>query len=378
MEDNPACANRDIGIPFVPLLAGLTLWPLLKIAGEYIVSRVNPQFFDELKLDVRKRYDLYFGTWLGSIFKVVSITACAAAVITTPAETDIMGLVRPLNQAEQWCWGCRTVIYIQEIPHITSIPELVIHHILSIVAMIAMLVFNMPRRQMYLAWGSLLSEFISNARRLIKMHGRLTPRLSWWLTTLNVAAILLFRVTSIFVALLWALNSGISSIYLIVDVGAWSIYFVYMIKVSAGELARAGLLTVDSGRPAKLIVYNKWHVDMFGIIMGLGLVLTKVLFLMVYEATAERLSSVTEIHSIAWAVLQAVAAGLVGAYITAPILRLTITTSDPGQKPSKLCLHGGFLFAAVALLSSPTMAGSVDKQALVACMAVSFPLMNAI
>ena len=177
----PTCTttSQTPDVPFTPFLMGLTAWSLLKFTLEFIVRRINPQFLEDLKMGARRNYDLYFGTWLGSLFKIVSITACTASLFTTSADTDIVGLVRPLNTAEQWCWGCRAIIYTQEIPHIASIPELVIHLILSIGAMVAILAFNIPRRQLYLAWAGLFSEFVSNARRLFKMHGKLSPRLSW-------------------------------------------------------------------------------------------------------------------------------------------------------------------------------------------------------
>ncbi|KAK0629068.1 hypothetical protein B0T17DRAFT_463119, partial [Bombardia bombarda] len=384
MESQATCSsiNNPITgpeVPFVPLLAGLTAWPVLRYVLEYVVRRVNPQLYEDLKMEPRKRYDLYFGTWLGSIFKVVSITACTAALFTTPAQTDIAGLVRPLNAAEQWCWGCRAVIYIQELPHISSIPELIIHHILSIVAMIGLLAFNMPRRQMYLAWASLVNEFVSNGRRLLKMHGRLTPRLAWWMTLINVSSLIIFRVTGCFVAVVWTLQGGSRGVALYVNTAAFLIYFIYMLRVSAGELSRAKLLAIDTDKPAKLVIAETWTVDLFGIVMGAALVSVELSALLIYEAAStERLVSEAEVYSIAWVSLQAVLIGLVGAYISAPILRWLVTKHDNERKTQRLSMHGGFLFAAATLLLSPTTADSVDKRTLLECMALSFPLLDAI
>ncbi|KAM7216142.1 hypothetical protein V8F06_008442 [Rhypophila decipiens] len=299
-------------VPFVSFLAGLTAWALLQVSLEFMVQRVNPEFFDHLKTDVRRRYNVYFSTWLGTMFKVVSITACTASLFTVPAETDIAGLVRPLSTAEQWCWGCRAIIYIPELPHIASIPELVIHHILSIGAMISILAFNIPRRQMYVAWAGLWSEFVSNARRLLKMHGKLSQRLSWWLGTANVLLIVAFRVTGCFVAIVWTLQSGTRGMPLAIDIGCWTIYLVYMLQVSFWEAKRLKLVSVDLKQPATIIIAERFNISFYGIIMGLALVCTELSALSIYEARVKPLGSVDELHSIAWATLQAVLVGLLG------------------------------------------------------------------
>ncbi|KAM7192927.1 hypothetical protein V8F33_008115 [Rhypophila sp. PSN 637] len=229
---------------------------LLKVSLEFIIQKVNPEFFDHLKTDVRRGYELYFGTWLGTIFKVVSITACTASLFTVPAETDIAGL---------------------ELPHITSIPELIIHHILSIGAMISVLAFNIPRRQMYVAWAGLWSEFVSNARRLLKMHGNLSQRLSWWLGTTNVLLIVAFRVTGCFVAIVWTLQGGTLGTPLVIDIGCWAIYLVYMLQVSFWEVKRLKLVSVDLKQPAKITIAERFNISFYGIIMGLALGLHRAL-----------------------------------------------------------------------------------------------------
>lgn len=128
---------------------------------------------------------------------------------------------------------------------------------------------------------------------------------------------------------------------------------------------------------------------MLGIATGFGLVGTELSAILLFEVAGNRASSEAELHSIAWVALQSVAAGLLGAYLTAPILQLTVgrysstTSSTRGQKITTtaksptLCLPGGLLSAAAALRFSPTMATSVDKTAFMACMALSFPLMDA-
>lgn len=369
-------------VPFIPFLAGLTAWALLKLAAEFIVQRMNPQFFEDLKMDVRRRYDLYFGTWLGIIFKAVSITACTASLFTVSADTDIAGLVRPLNTAEQWCWGCRAVLYIQELPHISSIPELVIHHLLSVGAMISILAFNIPRRQMYVAWAGLWSEFVNSARRLFKMHGKLSQRLSWWLGSANFLLLVAFRVTGCFFAVVWTLQSGTRGMSLIIDIGSWTIYFVYMLQVSVWEAYRTKLVVVDlRGRPAKITIAEKWNISLYGIVMGLAFVCTKLSALLMYEVYVQPLTSVGELQSIAWATLQAVLAGMVGGYITVPMGPRSFVLSGKEKTSHQVkqsSMVGGFLSAAAMLAVSPTIASSIDKRALLACMVLSWPLLDAI
>ena len=123
-----------------------------------------------------------------------------------------------------------------------------------------------------------------------------------------------------------------------------------------------------------------------GITTGFGLVCTELSAILLFEAAGNRGSSEAELHSIAWVALQSIAAGLLGAYLMVPILRLAVgryTSSTGGQeiktvaKSPRLCLLGGLLSAAATLQFSPTMAASVDKTAFLACMALSFPLMDA-
>ncbi|KAK0640918.1 hypothetical protein B0T16DRAFT_204308 [Cercophora newfieldiana] len=370
-------------VPFAPFLAGLAAWSVLRLIGEGFVQHVNPEFFEDLKLDIRRRYDLYFGTWLGTIFKVVSLSACSMALFTTPPETDVLGFVRPLNTAEQWCWGCRAVIYVQEIPHIASIPELIIHHILSIAGMISVLAYGVPRRQMYLMWATLLSEFVANSRVILKFHNRLTPQMNWWFSLAMASTIIGFRVTGAVVALTWALQSGVGSSVLCfcVNTGAIALYTTYMLKMSWREISRARILVFDWIRPAHVVVADKWRISLFGIAMGIGFVCTELSALFLYEANGERSSSEEELHSLTWATLQAVVAGLLGSYVTAPIRRFAVSTSaSQGQKnqPTRLCLQGGFLFAAAAFLLTPTLSNTIDKSVFLACMALSFPLLDTI
>ncbi|KAK4454059.1 hypothetical protein QBC34DRAFT_290899, partial [Podospora aff. communis PSN243] len=370
-------------VPFAPFLAGLAAWSVLRLMGEGFVRKINPEFFEDLKLDIRRRYDLYFGTWLGTIFKIVSISACSMALFTTPPETDVLGFIRPLNTAEQWCWGCRAVIYVQEIPHIASIPELIIHHILSIAGMIGVLTYGVPRRQMYLMWATLLSEFVANTRVILKMHNRLTPRMNWWFSLAMAFTIIGFRVTGAIVAMIWTLQGGVGSslVCFCVNTAAVALYMTYMFKMSWREISRARILVFEWNRPARVIVADKWRISLFGIVMGIAFVCTELSALFLYEASGEMDTSEEELHSLAWATLQAVVAGLLGAYVTAPIRRFAVaSTATRGQRnqPTRLCLQGGFLFAAAAFLLTPTVSSSIDKGTFLACMALSFPLLDTI
>ncbi|KAK3381306.1 hypothetical protein B0H63DRAFT_450663 [Podospora didyma] len=379
----PQCNNTSnkAEIPFVPFLAGLTAWPLLKIVAEAAVRHYNPEFYEDLKLDIRKGYNVYFGTLLGGIFKMVSIVACTAALFTTSAETDILGLARPLNTAEQWCWGCRSVIYIQELPHYASIPELVIHHVLAIAATIGILTYNMPRRQMYIFCATLASEFVGTARRLLKMHGKMTPRLTWWFSVASAITILFFRVTGAFVALLWSLQGGSSSFSLFFNASGLTIYVVYMMRMSVLELDRSKMLVISLKQPAKVTIAEKWEVSVFSILTGCAILWSEISTLLLYEAhiAETHIISETELHSIAWVSLQAVAVGLLGAYITARLVRSSV--SKPGLQEKalpRMCMQGGLAFASAALLLSPTLAGTVDRSAFLACSYLSFLLLDAV
>ncbi|KAK4160039.1 hypothetical protein QBC43DRAFT_360685 [Cladorrhinum sp. PSN259] len=372
MDSNTTCSSAKPDVPFIPFLAGLTIWAVLKLTLEGFIRNFFPTFYEDLRLDIRRKYNFYFGTWMGSIFKVVSMISCGAALFTTTAETDIVGLVRPLNVAEQWCWGCRAVIYIQELPDITSVPELIIHHVLSIAAMMGILAYNLPRRQLYLLWATLVNEFVGNARRILKIHDRLSPRVSWWTALANSSLIWIFRISGAFVALIWALQGGTRGISLFINITAMLVYIIYMIKMTAFEFSRNKIFNIDPVEHSHLVIVEKWKVNLVGIFMGLGLACTELSAMLIYELGDGRVSSEGGLHTIAFVALQAAVVGLAGAYLFPRV------SKDTEKNLPKLSLHGGFLFAAATILFSPTLADNVDRAAFAACLMLSFPLMESI
>ncbi|KAK1759510.1 hypothetical protein QBC47DRAFT_265497, partial [Echria macrotheca] len=278
---NATCSSRP-EVPFTHFLAGLALWSVLKYLLEAFLQWKAPKVYEDLKLDIRKRYDLYFGTFLGTMYKVVSIVACTMAMLTVSPETDIMGFTRPLTAVEQWCWGCRAVIYIQELPYLTAIPELIIHHLLSIAGMIGILHYSIPRRQMYLFWGTLVSEFVGNTRRIMRFHRPLTPAMYWWFSLAMGATILGFRVTGCIVAMVWIIESGASGPALFVNLAGATIYMFYMLIMTWRELARAKIVMIDKSEPVQLVIAERWWINISGLIVGLGCVFTELSSLFIY------------------------------------------------------------------------------------------------
>ncbi|KAK4178411.1 hypothetical protein QBC36DRAFT_368260 [Triangularia setosa] len=384
MDLNAPCASNRPEVPFIPFLAGLTAWAMAKYILEGIVKQVNPQFDKYLREDIRRRYNFYFSTWLGTLTKVISVVSCTVALVSTPAETDLYGLVRPLNTAEQWCWGCRAVLYIQELPDLSSVPELVIHHILSIAAMCGILAYSAPRRPLYLMWASLWNEFLANARRLMKLHNIMTPRSAWWLAAINSFLVWALRITAAVVSLVWTLQSNTYGVTLFVTIGSILVYILYMVHFTTWELGRFRVVNLDMTPPARFIVADKWSIHLLGVVMGVGLALTEFSALYIYEASSGFTISKHELHSIAWVALQAAVAGLLGSYITFPIFRFTIPSAatlqgEAGSPPKvlRLSLIGGIISAGLAVLFTPTMEPTIDRTAFLACMVLSLPLMIA-
>ncbi|KAK0667538.1 hypothetical protein QBC41DRAFT_395828 [Cercophora samala] len=386
MDPNATCTSNRPEVPFIPFLAGLTAWSVARYLLEGIVKRFNPKFDKYLREDIRRRYNFYFSTWLGTITKVISVVSCTAALVSTPAETDLYGLVRPLNTAEQWCWGCRAVLYIQELPDLSSVPELIIHHILSIAAMCSILAYSAPRRPLYLMWASLWNEFLGNARRLFKLHDIMTPRLAWWIAAVNCFLVWALRITAAVVSLVWTLQSNTYGVCLFVTIGSILVYILYMVQFTTWELGRFRVINLDMARPARFIVADRWSIHLLGVVMGVGLALTELSALYIYESSSGLTSSKQELHSLAWAALQAVVAGLVGSYVTFPLFRFTIPSAatsrnKAGASPNnvlRLSLIGGIISAGLTVLFTPTLEPTVDRAAFLACMGLSLPLMIAI
>ncbi|KAK3939091.1 hypothetical protein QBC46DRAFT_231010, partial [Diplogelasinospora grovesii] len=374
---NASKASADV--PFLPLFAALASWSFLKIVFEFIVRRVNPAFYEDLKTDIRQKYEVYFGTWLGMVFKTIALTSCTAALFTTPAETDIYRLARPLSTAEQWCWGCRAVIYIQEMPHYAAIPELMIHHLMSVVAVVLLLGFKLPRRQIYLIWAGLHSELINNARRLLKMHQLLTPRIKWWIHLAMGIAILLFRVSGCFLAIIWALQGGLSGLAIVVNGGCLAIYLAYMIKLTLWEFGRTSLFTLDrtSTEGVKLVIADTWKVSLCSIFLGIGLVCLQVATLLIYHAHRGEASSESDLQSIAFAMWLAVVAGLVFPHIYARLLSAVSPLRD-SKADCKLSPRPGFFATGVGvLLYSPTLTGTgIHRRSLAMCFLICLPVLE--
>ncbi|KAK4677312.1 hypothetical protein QC764_406480 [Podospora pseudoanserina] len=388
MDPNATCTNNRPEVPFIPFLAGLTAWAVVRYVLEGIVKRFNPKFDKFLREDIRRRYNFYFSTWLGTIAKVISVVSCTAALASTPAEGDLYGLVRPLNTAEQWCWGCRAVLYIQELPDLSSVPELVIHHILSIVAMCTILAYSAPRRPLYLMWASLWNEFLGNARRLFKLHDVMAPRLAWWMAAVNCFLVWALRITAAVVSIVWTLQSNTYGVCLFVTIGSILVYILYMVQFTTWELGRFRVINLDMTRPARFIIADKWSIHLLGVIMGVGLALTELSALAIYGSSSGYTSSKEELHSIAWVALQAAGAGLLGSYVTFPIFRFTIpsaaTSQEEDEEPTapkaalRLSLIGGIISAGSTVVFTPTLEPTVDRAAFLACMGLSLPLMISI
>ncbi|KAK4461599.1 hypothetical protein QBC42DRAFT_178135, partial [Cladorrhinum samala] len=371
-SQNATCNSVKPQVPYIPFLLGLTSWAVLRLALEGFVRNFFPSFYADLKLDIRRKYNFYFGNWIGLVFKFLSLASCGAALLTTSAENDIGGLIRPLNAAEQVCWGCRAVIYIQELPDVAAFPELVIHHVLSIAAMVGILTYNLPRRQLYLLWGTLHSEIVNNARRILKIHDRLGPRLAWWIALANSSLIWSLRILGALVALFWTLRGGIRGIGLFVYVAAILVYIFYMLQLTSFELSRYKILNIDAGEPSYLVIAEKWRINLLGMFMGLGLACTELSALFIYERGDDRVSSEDELHSLSFVTLQAAIIGLVGSCL------LSRLADGSGKRYTKLSLHAGFLFAGTTILLSPTLADTVDRMAFASCLMMSFALMKSI
>ncbi|KAK4201134.1 hypothetical protein QBC40DRAFT_253477 [Triangularia verruculosa] len=384
MDPNAKCTNNRPEVPFIPFLAGLTAWAVAKYFLEFVVKRFNPNFDKYLREDVRRRYNFYFSTWLGTLTKVVSVISCTAALVSTPAETDIYGLVRPLNTAEQWCWGCRAVLYIQELPDLSSVPELVIHHILSIAAMCGILAYSAPRRPLYLMWASLWNEFLANARRLLKLHDVMTPRLAWWIAAVNCFLVWALRITAAVVSLIWTLQSNTYGVTLFVTIGSILVYILYMVQFTTWELGRFRVINLDMTCPARFIIADRWSIHLLGVVMGVGLALTELSALSIYQACSGFTSSKDELHSIAWVALQAAIAGLFGSYVTYPIFRFAIPAASTSQvevesspRVLRLSLSGGIVCSGLTVLFTPTFEPTIDRIAFLSCVVFSLPLVIA-
>ncbi|ROV94341.1 hypothetical protein VMCG_08651 [Cytospora schulzeri] len=369
-------SQRD-DVPFLPLLLGLAAWPLCRIAADRFVRWYSPDFYSHLKGDYEKRYLFFFGVLIGLLAKPPSLVACSLAAWNTAPEDDIAGFRQPMNSYQQFCWGSRTVIYISELPHYLHIPEMVIHHFLTLLPMAIILKYNGPRRGYDMGLAALFSEATNNLRSLLKQthYARKHPRLDWCLQFYGTMSLFLTRVPAIVMAMAMIPANGLQGGPARVTIIAYIFYLVYVHRLTYKRLRNTDILQVDDSGVFRVRMGNHSNITSTSLLTGFAILGTQMSVIAVYTWTKMDPIPATaaELINLIWNSLFAVAIGLTGSRMIAPCLQRVLQW----QRVSSVYLQSGLVFGIIFLCTSPTIDSNVDKEVLVACLLLSSSLTKA-
>ncbi|KAK7735815.1 hypothetical protein SLS63_003776 [Diaporthe eres] len=258
-------------------------------------------------------YLFFFGMLLGLIVKPLPLIGCGLAVWKTPPEDDIAGFRRPMNPSQQFCWGSRTAIYISELPHYLHVPEMVLHHLLTLLGMSMVAKFNISRRGLDLSLAALWSEIVYSLRNVLKWTGHLDkrPKLDWSLTFYGTLFLFVTRAPTTIAALAMIPANGLQGGPALVITMAYVFHLVYIIRITYIRLKKSGVLQVEESGVFRVQVGDRLNINSTALLTGLACMSTQVSLVLLYSWTGTGLQPIRtpELTNLMW---HSVLAGLVG------------------------------------------------------------------
>lgn len=364
-------------VPFLPLLTGLAAWSLYRLAVDRIVRWWNPRFYNRLRGNYED-YLFFFGLLLGLMVKPIPLIGCALAVWKTPPEDDIAGFRRPMNPYQQFCWGSRTVIYISELPHYLHLPELVLHHLLTLLGMSMVAKFHISRRGLDLSLAALWSEIPASLRNVLKWTGYLNtrPDLNWCLTFYGTLFLLITRAPTTIMALAMIPANGLQAGPALVIAMAYWFHLVYIFRISYIRLKNCGVLQVEKSGVFRVQVGDRINITSTTLLTGLSFMSTQVSLVFLYSWNTEgrKPISTKETVNLMWNSLLAGIVGLVGSRLLVEFLRVF----NQRTLRSLLYIPWDLAITATVLFLTPTIESSVDKTNAFYCLLLSSSLGSAI
>lgn len=364
-------------VPFLPFLAGLATWSLYRLAVDRIVRWWSPDFYNKLRGN-HEKYLFFFGMLLGLIVKPIPLIGCGLAVWKTPPEDDIAGFRRPMNPSQQFCWGSRTAIYISELPHYLHVPEMVLHHLLTILGMGMVAKFHISRRGLDLSLAALWSEIPNSLRNVLKWTGHLDtrPNLDWRLTFYGALFLFVTRAPTTIMAAAMIPASGLQAGPALVITMAYVFHLVYIIRITYIRLKKSGVLQVEESGVFRVQVGDRTNITSTALLTGLAFVSTQVSLVLLYSLTNTGAQPIEtpELINLTWNSLLAGTVGLAACRLIAGLLQILV----PRNWPSLLYMQCDVVIAASVLCLSPTVNGSIDKATLLFCLLLSSSLIKAI
>lgn len=272
----------------------------------------QPAWFRRLHSSHIKRLFLV-GSMISLGFRFVTIPSCALAVWMTPPEDDVAGVHPPMNIYQQTCWGSRGTVTILEIVHFSQNHELMLHHVLLLLVMSVIGIFNYPHRGFDLALGALLSEIPNSCFTVLKgfdLAGEY-PVLALALPLCSAMLALIFRVPAIFVTMAMAPSSGQRGGTAVVTWIACLFYLAYVVHMACRGLRRAKVWLTEDGGGFRLRINEHCLVSSTSLYTGLVVLCSQASALALYSfvKTEPAPATTSELVGITW---HSLPAGLVG------------------------------------------------------------------
>lgn len=364
-------------VPYLSLLAGLAAWPLCRLAVDRIVRWWSPKFHSELRINYEK-YLFFFGTLLGLLAKPIPLIGCGLAVWKTAPGDDISGFRRPMNPSQQLCWGSRTVIYISELPHFLHVPELVLHHLLTLLGMSMVAKYHISRRGLDLSLGALWSEIPFSLRHILKWTGYLQkhPNLDWRIVVYGSIFLFVTRAPTTIMSLAMIPASGLQAGPALVIASAYLFHLAYIIRITFIRLKKRGVLQVGGSGVFRVQMGERFNISSTALLNGAAFMSMQISIISLYSLANTGLAPVTTagLVNLMWNSLLAGIVGLAGSRLIAALLQVFV----PWDWAALLHWECDLAITGLVLLLSPTIDGSIDKTTVLCCLIASSTLTSAI
>lgn len=337
---------------------------------------------------------------IGILLTLISAPFCARAFVSTPVSPDGFSTLS-LTMDSKICIGTRYVLWTAELPFLGDTHFYLVHHILSLSSVSLALFNNADLRIVYLIGAGLITELLSSSRAFIRGSGlhNSHPKLFARITTINAAAILLFRtLPSIY------LLSELSRSALVTDLGlalfsTLAFYTCFVTYIAYKLFAGQGFVSFQPVSPAHFafkIGQETSQVSVYSLMLGTAIASAEALSASLYEWANIKTLPQRELSSLAGIGLGATISGLVGAKIMNQSLSVSTSPRMEQQRPSMplpasqgmsrrffpgfkgISIQGGILFSAVWLSLCPFLGFQVNSSLLFCVAGLSLPAGEAI
>lgn len=409
-------------------ILGLAAYQALRALAHSIFRSYMPAFYNTLRKSEAFQLRAYLVFPIGFLITILTTPFCLAALSsssstsTSDTSPSTPYFVRNLSTSEKICLGSRSVLWISEMPLLRHSSQYMIHHILSLSSLGTVLLTDLTLRPLYLIYAGLITEIFSDSIAILRFHGfnQLNSEIYAALTLVNAMSLMLLRMLPAILFTYAELRSteGLSSNAYMASV---LFYAGWLLWISYKQLSGLGYIELVWTRPVYVRIGSNISITIFSLLLGTAMVASQIASVVFYTLAHDGPVSDNEVRGLAITGVGTVVSGLLGAklmnhwmlmvskskeqrHIALPgrcgvhhALRCShsnpIITKDAKDttRPSTVAMprpqncslkgisiQGSLLFSALWVILSHNIAPSVDTRLLLASMALSFPLGEAI